>query len=127
MGFPPNVAEKALVACGRSCCICHKFCGTKIELHHIIQHADGGADSFENCIPLCFDCHADMGKADPRHPKGKHYTEKELIEHRDNWYKQVKGPEVVIPTITKEDIEALFRDDVIVFDGGNANGWNNDR
>ena len=74
MSFPEGVAARALVASGRCCCICHKFCGTKIELHHIKQHAYGGEDTFENCIPLCFDCHEDMGKADPKHPKGKHYT-----------------------------------------------------
>ena len=88
MSFPEGVAARALVASGRCCCICHKFCGTKIELHHIKQHAYGGEDTFENCIPLCFDCHEDMGKADPKHPKGKHYTEAELIMHRDNWYKR---------------------------------------
>ena len=71
MSFPEGVAARALVASGRCCCICHKFCGTKIELHHIKQHAYGGEDTFENCIPLCFDCHEDMGKADPKHPKGK--------------------------------------------------------
>ena len=90
MGFPQSVSDAALAACGRRCCICHKFCGTKIELHHIIQVADGGEDTLENCIPLCFDCHADMGRADPRHNKGKKYSEKELIIHRDNWYKSVR-------------------------------------
>lgn len=91
MGFPESVANKALVLCGRCCCICHKFCGTKIELHHIEQKAYGGEDTLENCIPLCFDCHSDMGKADPKHPKGKRYTKEELIHHRDNWYKKVEG------------------------------------
>ena len=86
MSFPQQVADAALVACGRCCCICHKFCGTKIELHHIKQVAFGGEDTFDNCIPLCFDCHADMGKADPKHNKGKRYTEDELRQHRDKWY-----------------------------------------
>ncbi len=90
MGFPEEVSSAALVACGRCCCICHKFCGTKIELHHIVQKAYGGDDTFENCIPLCFDCHSDMGRADPKHPKGKHYTETELKAHRDNWYHRIK-------------------------------------
>ena len=90
MSFPQNVSDAALTACGRCCCICHKFCGTRIELHHIKQVAYGGENTFENCIPLCFDCHADMGKADPKHNKGKKYTEQELLLHRDNWYKAVK-------------------------------------
>ena len=90
MSFPQQVADKALAACGRCCCICHKFCGTKMELHHIKQRAFGGEDTFENCIPLCFNCHSDMGQADPKHPKGKHYNENELKMHRDNWYKRVQ-------------------------------------
>jgi hypothetical protein len=57
MAFPPEVAEQALLACARYCCLCHKFCGNKIETHHIVQ---GGGDTFENCIPLCFDCHAEV-------------------------------------------------------------------
>lgn len=91
MSFPENVAVEALTSCERCCCICHKFCGTKIELHHIEQQAYGGKDTLENCIPLCFDCHADMGKADPKHPKGKKYSIEELKRHRDNWYKKVKN------------------------------------
>ncbi len=31
-----------------------------------------------------------MANADPKHPKGKHYTEDELKKHRDNWYTQVR-------------------------------------
>lgn len=91
MGFPQTVAEKALVNCGRCCCICHKFCGTKIELHHIKQKADGGEDTFENCIPLCLDCHAEVKAYNPRHPKGKSYSESELIQHRDVWYNKVNN------------------------------------
>ena len=89
MGFPERVATEALVLCGRSYCICNKFCGTKIELHHIKQKAYGGDDTLDNCIPVCFDCHADMGRADPKHPKGKRYSEEELKRHRDGWYEKV--------------------------------------
>ena len=89
MSFPKSVEDQALAACARRCCICQKFCGRKMELHHIKQRVYDGEDSFENCIPLCFDCHADMGKADPKHPKGKHYSENELRLHRDNWYAKV--------------------------------------
>ncbi len=84
--WPKEVQEKALIACGRKCCICHRFCGVKMELHHIWQEADGGLSDFDNCIPLCFDCHADVGHYNPRHPKGKKYTPGELKGHRDQWY-----------------------------------------
>ena len=91
MGFSDKVQAEALAACERRCCICHNFCGTKMALHHIVQRADGGDDSFDNCIPLCLNCHEDMGKPDPRHVTGKHYSERELRLHRDNWYEKVKN------------------------------------
>lgn len=91
MPFSQKVVEDALVACGRRCCLCHKFCGCNMEIHHIVQHADGGPDDFDNAIPLCFDCHADMGKMDPHHPKGRGYTSNELKRHREHWYELVKS------------------------------------
>ncbi|TLS51807.1 hypothetical protein FE782_12910 [Paenibacillus antri] len=89
MAFSNNVSVKALVSCGRHCCLCHKFCGIKIELHHIKQKADGGEDTFENCIPLCFDCHAEVQAYNSKHPKGRKFTVNELIKHRDRWYDTV--------------------------------------
>ena len=95
MSFPKNVSEEALLACGRRCCICHKFCSGKIETHHIESKPEGD-DTFENCIPLCFDCHADVRAYDPKHPKGRKYTTSELKGHRDRWYEKVrKNPEIV--------------------------------
>lgn len=91
MGFPTDVKEQALLACGRHCCLCHKFCGLKIELHHIVQVTEGGKDILENCIPLCFDCHGDMRSYDHRHPKGTKYTPSELKGHRDKWYAKAAG------------------------------------
>lgn len=52
MGFSDKTQAEALAACERRCCICHKFCGTKMELHHIKQKADGGEDTFDNCLRL---------------------------------------------------------------------------
>jgi hypothetical protein len=60
-----------------------------MELHHITSQGDGGEDTFENCIPLCFDCHAEMSSYDFKHPKGTKYSQAELIQHRDNWYAKV--------------------------------------
>lgn len=91
MGFPEHIREDALIACGRHCCLCHKFCGTKIEVHHIRSSGEQGDNSFENAIPLCFDCHADMRSYDHKHPKGTKYTESELKQHRDKWYEKIKN------------------------------------
>ena len=90
MAFSEETRIKALVSCGRRCCICHKFCGNNMEIHHIKAKADGGSDDFENAIPLCFDCHAEVRQYDSKHPKGIKFTEKELIIHRDNWYKKMQ-------------------------------------
>lgn len=91
MPFPPNVKENALVSCGRCCCICHKFCGIKIEVHHIQEEANGGSNTEDNAIPLCFDCHADQRSYDHKHPKGNKYSESELRRHKDNWYEKIQG------------------------------------
>ena len=91
MAFPQKIKEEAMVACGRHCCLCHKFCGIKIETHHIVPTADGGDNSYDNAIPLCFDCHADMRSYDYKHPKGTKYTSRELKKHRDNWYEKISG------------------------------------
>ena len=86
MGFPKSVAIEALVKCGRHCCICNEFAGLSIELHHIKQKADGGDDSFENCIPLCCNCHAIVKAYNPHHPGGKAFSQEELRAHRDKCY-----------------------------------------
>lgn len=62
-----------------------------IELHHISQRAKGGNDTLDNCIPLCFDCHADVGNYNSEHPKGKKFTASELKRHRDSWFTHVKA------------------------------------
>lgn len=89
--FSDDIKVRAMVACGRHCCICHEFCGNNMEVHHIKAKADGGSDTFDNAIPLCFDCHAEVRQYDPKHPKGIKFSEKELIQHRDNWYAVVKS------------------------------------
>lgn len=91
MAWPVNVANEVFVKCGRHCCICHSFSGTKMEMHHIFEKAKGGLDTADNCIPLCFDCHADVGHYNASHPKGKKYTADELKGHRDNWYQKVSS------------------------------------
>lgn len=122
MPFPKPVKEQAAVACNRCCCVCHKFKGIKLEFHHIKQEANGGENTFDNCIPLCFDCHADMCGVNPKHPKGNAYSEKELRMHRDKWYKECSTKENVFVEATAGDIDALFKGKTLVLDGGNAEG-----
>lgn len=89
--WPKKIKEDALVACGRRCCVCHMFCGRNIELHHIVMESKGGESTFDNCIPLCFNCHAEAGHYNNNHPKGTKYSSEELRAHRDNWYQAVNS------------------------------------
>lgn len=86
MPFPQIIREEALVACGRHCCLCHRFVGVKIECHHIEPESNGGDDSLSNCMPLCFDCHAEVQHYNPQHPKGTSFRPSELRAHRDSWF-----------------------------------------
>ena len=89
MPWSEKIKVDALVACQRSCCVCHVFCGTKMELHHIVPEAKGGESTLENCIPLCFNCHAEVEHYNPAHPKGTKFSPEELKKHRDTWFKRV--------------------------------------
>ncbi len=103
MPFPADVAEQLLVSCARHCCLCREFKGQKMELHHIEQDADGGASTFENGLPVCFDCHAEVNSYNDRHPRGRKYRVSELKQLRDQWFKLVAEgrtsgqPPVVLP------------------------------
>lgn len=108
MSFPPKVKEDVMVACSRHCSLCHKFCGIKIEIHHIRPRASGGPDTFENAIPLCFDCHADMRTYDALHPKGTKYSENELVRLRDIWYKKVESSGGVYSVSTAETDKGVY-------------------
>lgn len=103
MGFPESVRNNVLIKCKRHCCLCGNYAGIYMELHHIRQKADRGEDTEENCIPLCFNCHADVKSYNPHHPKGLKYTEKELIARRDQVYESVKNLAVISPYF-EEDI-----------------------
>jgi hypothetical protein len=89
MAFHPPISDRLLVRAARCCCLCQQFKGSKMEIHHIVQEADGGGDDEDNGIPLCFDCHAEVNAYNVRHPRGRKYTPAELRQHRDHWFAQV--------------------------------------
>src|SRR5437773_11713365 len=96
-----------LVACHRRCCICHRFCGVKMELDHIIPQGEKGSDDIENAISVCFECHAEIHLYNDKHPRGRKYHSDELRQHKEQWlnicsdYPQAltdcRGPEDVGP------------------------------
>ena len=85
MAFDPKEAEKLLAHCHRRCCVCHRFCGSKVELDHMLPKADGGPDDINNAIPLCFECHAEVHAYNDKHPRGRRFQPSELKLHRDQW------------------------------------------
>lgn len=94
MPFPNNVREESLVKSHRRCCVCHEFAGRNVNVHHIIQEADGGSNILENSIVLCLRCHSEAGHYNPRHPLGTKYSPSELQRHRDQWWEHcTKAPE----------------------------------
>jgi hypothetical protein len=91
MGFSKKIKDDILVASARHCCVCHRYKGVKIEIHHILPKEQGGKDSFENAIALCFDCHSDVGHYNVKHPRGTKISIDELKKHKATWFDVVKN------------------------------------
>ncbi len=108
MAFKQKEVGKLLADCKRRCCICYRFCGVKIEIHHIEHKNEGGDDSIENAIPVCFECHAEIASYNNKHPRGRRFTSKELRLHRENWLKICKEkPEIFTHTPRETDVGPL--------------------
>ena len=90
MGFPRNVRNEILIDSARHCCICHRYKGVKVEVHHIEPESSGGTNTYDNGIALCFDCHADAGHYNPSHPRGTKFSPAELKKAKENWFHIVK-------------------------------------
>ena len=91
MSFGPNIKSELFVRCARLCCLCLKQCGIKIEVAHIVDEAKGGPSTPDNGIPLCFDCHQDIGSYNDEHPRGNKYRPNELKARRDQVYEWVES------------------------------------
>lgn len=90
MGFTRKVRDEVLARSQRRCCVCHHFKGVGVEVHHIKPLADGGENTLQNAIVLCFDCHTAAGHYNSKHPKGTKYSPQELMLHRDDWWRRVE-------------------------------------
>ncbi|MBI2998376.1 MAG: HNH endonuclease [Deltaproteobacteria bacterium] len=85
MPFNRREVDDLLARCHRRCCVCHRFCGVKMETDHIDPSSPGGSDSIDNAIPVCFDCHAEIHSYNDDHPRGRKFTEAELRQHKKQW------------------------------------------
>lgn len=114
MAFADSVRHDALVKSIRRCCVCHRFNGVGVEVHHIKPQASGGQDTLDNAIALCFDCHTAAGHYNPKHPRGTKYSPKELRQHRDEWWAQVKASGLADPA--PEDLPDYYVRHLICMD-----------
>ena len=90
MPFPQAAVDDLLAKCHRRCCVCHRFCGIKIETDHIVQKGKGGRDTINNAIALCFECHAEVHLYNDKHPRGRKYHPNELKRHKKQWLQTCK-------------------------------------
>ncbi len=103
MGFSNTIKEDILVKSARHCCVCRQHAGRNVEVHHIIPKGEGGEDTFENAIPLCFNCHSEAGHYNPQHPKGTKFSRPELRKHKEEWFKNVAENKIQMPTLPKPE------------------------
>jgi hypothetical protein len=65
-----------------------------MQIHHILPVSAGGEGSFDNGIPVCLDCHAEI---ESRSNMGRRFSPAELRRHRDEWFRTVDDrPEVLL-------------------------------
>ncbi|WP_297520259.1 HNH endonuclease signature motif containing protein [uncultured Clostridium sp.] len=116
MGFSKKVKEQAFLKCKRHCVLCEQKKGINMECHHIKPHAKGGPDTLENCIPVCFDCHAIIGSYNSEHPKGNGYSENELKGRRDEFYERVANNEFPQRSILKDMSQNVKKSDEKIYE-----------
>ncbi len=108
MPFNRNEVDELLTTCHRRCCICHRFCGVKIETDHMTQAADGGSDSIDNAIPVCFECHAEIHSYNDQHPRGRKFRAEELRRQKEQWLEVCRTrPEIFINANRNADVGPL--------------------
>ena len=83
--FSEDTKTKCLLWSDRHCCVCGKSRGLDIEVHHIDPSGGKGLD---NAIPVCYDCHASLGRYLDGQPRGNKYRIKEIKKRRDQIYER---------------------------------------
>ena len=100
--FSDDTIRKCLLWSARHCCLCGKDCGVDIEVAHI--PGEEKSDDIDSAIPLCYDCHAEIGRYTRAHPRGRRYRKDELKPRRDQVYEQYTRSLVppIIPRIQQD-------------------------
>jgi len=107
-GFNIKAVSELLAQVHRRCCICHRFCGTKMETDHINQKVENGSDDISNAIPVCFECHAEIHSYNEKHPRGRKFRPDELKQHKKQWIEICQNrPEALISAGWESDVGPL--------------------
>ena len=65
-----------------------------MQIHHLHPDAEGGSGDFENGIPVCLNCHAEI---ESESNMGRKFSHEELKILRDEWFATVRDrPEVLL-------------------------------
>ncbi len=108
MPFNREQVSVLLSQCHRRCCICHRFCGIKIETDHIVPASEGGGDVIENAIPVCFECHAEIHSYNDKHPCGRKFSPEELRLHKAQWLKICADqPDLLVGSVRDTNVGPL--------------------
>jgi len=79
-----------------------------METDHIVQAADGGPDTIDNAIPVCFECHAEIHSYNDRHPRGRKFLPEELRAHKEQWLDLCRTrPEILLQATRNSDVGPL--------------------
>ncbi len=104
MGFSQAIRDEIFVRCARHCCVCHQPKRLNLEIHHIKPRHQGGENTLQNAICLCFDCHADAGHYFADHPKGSKLSPSELLRHKEEWFNIVKENKISEPRTVPAEV-----------------------
>jgi hypothetical protein len=58
-----------------------------MQIHHILPDSEDGPGTYENGIPVCLDCHAEI---ESRSNMGRKFSPEELTRHRERWFTVVR-------------------------------------
>jgi HNH endonuclease len=106
--FPQKDVDELLTACHRRCCICHRFCGVKIETDHIVPRDEGGQSIIDNAIAVRFECHAEIHSYNDRHPRGRKFRPEELRRHKEQWLETCKSrPDIFTAKFSTAEVGPL--------------------
>jgi len=91
MPFLPTLKQKVREKANHRCCICHEVF---VDVHHIKPESENGPNNEENAAPLCAGCHDKYGNNPDKR--------KQIIEMRDEWYKQCERTRNAADNVSQE-------------------------